>query len=100
MIHFGAYLLAINDVQGALNQNLCARGEIALIFSKHKSSSGNKPVDLMFERGSVFHGIEQQLIRKHFRHLYTDSDFVICGCSSNDGWAVARQLVQSQGEDI
>jgi len=94
MIQFGAYIVATQDFCDSTNQLICTRGEIALIFSRHKSAAANKPVDLMFERGSSFHGIEQPAIRKYFRHLYTDADFIICGCSSNDGWNTARQRLQ------
>jgi len=94
LVHFGAYIVATDDIHDANNHLICTRGEIALIFSRHRSSTGKKPVDLMFERGSTFHGVEQDLVKKYFRHLYTDSDFVICGCSTNDGWSVARQMLQ------
>ena len=96
MIHFGSYIVAVDEFRDSTQQLVCMPGEIALIFSRHKSLANNKPVDLMFERGSSFHGIDQDSIRQHFRHLYTDSDFVICGCSSNDGWESARQLLQTE----
>jgi len=95
MIQFGAYIVANEDFYDATNQLICARGEIALIFSRHRSVATNKSVDLMFERGSSYNGIEQELIRKYFRHLYTDKDFIICGCSTNDGWNTARQFLQN-----
>jgi len=94
MIHFGAYILALDDVRDTNQHLICERGEIALIFSRHRSVNNNKPVDLLFESGNSSHGHSQDMIRKHFRHLYTDADFVICGCSSNDGWDLARQKIQ------
>lgn len=100
IIHFGAYIVATEDFLDAGNQRICSRGEIALIFSRHRSLAADKPVDIMFERGSTYNGIDQESIRKHFRHLYTDSDFVICGCSSNDGWEAARQVLQDLYSDI
>lgn len=95
IIQFGAYIVADEDFYDATHQLICTRGEIALIFSRHRSLATNKPVDLMFERGSTYYGIEQDAIRKYFSHLYTDKDFIICGCSTNDGWNVARQFLHN-----
>lgn len=100
MIHFGAYLVAKEDFCDSNNELICTRGELALIFSRHRSAAGKKPVDIMFERGSTFHGILQDSIRRHFLHLYTDSDFVICGCSANDGWNSARQVLQNLDTNV
>ena len=94
MIHFGAYLVAIqdlNDEQGGLQ---CKRGELVLIFSRHRNNVQLRPVDLLLEDGRTLNGIPQESVRKHFRLVYSDPDFVICGCSANHGWEIARARLQ------
>ena len=96
LIHFGAYIIATRDVFDDNGVEICAQGELALIFSRHRQTAkhnNEKPVDVLFERGKSIHGIAQNIIKQNFRAVYTDPDFVICGCSSNDGWDKAKKIL-------
>lgn len=90
MIHFGAYLVAMHDVQDLQGGLLCQAGELVLVFSRHRDPTQQRPVDLLLEDGRTLLGLPYTSITRSFCLVDSDPDFVICGCSTHDGWARAK----------
>ncbi len=90
LLGFGTYLLAIQDYRVG-TEKLCHRGDIALVFSKHRAANPLKPYDLLMEKGNTLFGIDANTLHHYFRSVYHDPHTVIDGCSTNFGWQHARK---------
>jgi hypothetical protein len=97
MIQFGSYLVATDDFHDTQHKLICEKGQLALIFSRHRQkqpANKTKPVDLLMENGKVIHGLDANEIKQHFKFVFSDPDFIICGCSTNDGWQKTRDILK------
>jgi hypothetical protein len=98
MIQFGSYLVATSDIFDTTNKRICEQGQLALVFSRHRQKRPNntsKPVDLLLENGNIIHGLDADKVNQNFKFIYADPDFIICGCSTNDGWEKAKDRIKA-----
>ncbi len=95
-ISYGTYLCATTAYADANTQASWQAGEIALVFSR-APRSGRAPTsfDLLFENGRTIFAADATVVKRHFRAVHADPDFVIDGCSTNPGWRLARQKADS-----
>lgn len=78
-IQFGAYLLQQEN------------HEIVVIISTEKQHR-KKVCDLLFETGKTLFDQDIEQIVGKYSYLFTDSQLLIDGCSSNPGWEKAHRL--------
>lgn len=86
----GAYIVATRDWRHG-GERVCTAGELALVFGVKRGASGT--ADVLLENGRTLNGVDKQSLAGAFRVVHVEPDFVICGCSSHEGWDKARALL-------
>ena len=90
----GAYIVASHEWYYD-GKCVCATGDLALVFGARRGP--NSTADVLLENGRTLNAVPKQSLVGVFRVVYVEADFVICGCSSHEGWDKARALLsQSQ----